>query len=215
MNNDPALRVLLGLILLCLLVLIAQGFGLGSSAEGPYRVSVIKSKTPWLMRFNTVTGQVEQYQMRGERHWVTLGEREPEVAGMEGRDEELETPGAAAEPAARAPRPRRAASPAPEAPAGPGDELAALVQAVQPDNPREIRAWAAGLLGNYVGEAPDTAVPALIRALGDPDSAVVAAAARSLGRSRQPEALQALKKLESHPDAAVKAAAREAGSGHP
>lgn len=211
MSHDPALRVLLGLILACLVLLVAQGFGLGAGAgQGPYRISVIKSKTPWLMRVNTDTGLVEQFEIKGDRRWVTLGERELELGEMEGGEEDIEAPFAETEPAPR--RPKAAPHEAPQADA-PQGELDALVDAVKPGNPREIRSWAANLLGSYVAEAPDKAVPALVGALGDPDGEVVVAAAHSLSGSRSPAALAALRKLEGHPDAQVQAAARKALAG--
>ena len=216
MSHDPALRVLLGLILICLLLLVAQGFGLGPGAgEGPYRISVIKAKTPWLMRINTVTGRVEQFEFKGERRWVTLGERERELelGELEAGEGELDGPFAEAGTGRPTPpRPGARPRPAPGSPA-PRNELAALVEALGPDNPREIRTWAVRLLGGYVAEAPDTAVPALIGVLGDPDGEVVAGAARSLGAS--PDARSALRELRSHPDARVQAAAREALAGRP
>ncbi len=208
MNTDPALRLLLGLILLCLLVLVAQGFGLfagAGAADGPYRISMINSKPPWLMRFNATTGQVEQLELRGEGRWVTLGERELDLSESEGGEEALDEPFAAVEPS-----PTRPPVGPPPSPAAAPPELTALLEAVQPGNPREIRIWAASLLGSYVAKAPDTSIPALIEALNDPDPELVLAATRSLGASRHPDVLPALKQLESHPSGEVQAAAREA-----
>lgn len=213
MNTDPALRVLLGLILLCLLLLVAQGFGLGAGggAGDRYRISLIKSKPPWLMRVNSATGEVEQLELRDGRRdgrWVTLGQRELEE---EGGEQVLDEPFATAPPAPKptATPPAPAPSSAPPPAAAPSD-LSALVEAIQPGNPREIRIWAASLLGGYVAQEPDTSIPVLVQALGDPDPGLVLAATRSLGASQHPDALLALEKLASHPDPAVQAAAREA-----
>jgi hypothetical protein len=208
MSADPALRVLLTLILVCLLLLVAQGFGMGrGEGQGPYRVSVIKSGKPWLMRVNTDTGQVERLQLKArDPRWVALGEMEIDLADLEegaaAGTESDEGPAGSF-----APRPRAADAPLEVAPEA---ELEALVEALQPDNPREIRAWAAGILGSYAAEAPERSVPVLIGALDDPDPAVVVAAARSLGRSGDPGALPALRRLEGHSDAEVQTAAREA-----
>jgi hypothetical protein len=216
-NHDRALHVLLGLILVCLVLLVAQGFGLGVRAgedQGSYRVNLIKAKPTWLMRVDTVTGRVEKLEIPDGERWVTLGEPEPDLAGIggEGLDQPPPLAEAPPEPARRmaVPRPPQ---PAPT-PAPAQTEVTALVAALGPDNPREIRTWAAGLLGSYVAEAPETSRPALIEALGDPDASVVVAAARALGRSRDPESLAALESLASHPDAKVRAAAREAIASH-
>jgi hypothetical protein len=201
MGTDPALRVLLALILVCLLLLLGRGFGAGGGGEGPYRVSVIKAGKPWLMRVNTETGQVDRLNLKAASQWEPLGEAALDLAELEKLEEEkAEEPGAAT------------GSSTPDAPLEISDdsELDALLEALGPGNPGEIRAWAAGLLGRYAAEAPERSLPALIVALADPDAAVVAAAARSLGRSDRPEALSALRSLEAHPDARVQEAAREA-----
>jgi hypothetical protein len=226
MNDDTTLRAILALILACLVVLVIQSFRSGGEGgQGPYRISIIKSRSePWLMRVNTETGQVEQFMMRGDRRWVTLGDVPAGIDDFEDTGEEMDDSGidgAALEEEAAPPPPQRAETPAPPAPPTPAPAVAApalaeqadtqadldaLVHAIEPGNPREIRVWAAGLLGTYLPDAPADTMAALTGVLDDSDPRVVAAAARSLGRSAHPDARAALKALRDHPDADVRAA---------
>ena len=86
MGSDPVARVLLGLILVCLAILVAQGFA--TSGAGRYSVAGVRAGAPLLIRTDTVTGQVWKLSLRDSDSWVAF--REPVAA---------EEPPAAAPPA--------------------------------------------------------------------------------------------------------------------
>ncbi len=85
MPADTVGRVLLGLILACLLVLLARGFGGGASAPardtGRYRMELTRGpdRQPVLLRTDVRTGEVSilPFNRRGAR-WIALeGEYPP------------------------------------------------------------------------------------------------------------------------------------------
>lgn len=217
MQGDSSIRILLALILVCLVVLVFQGFG--GDRSGRYKVSVIKSSSPWLMRVDTATGRVHQFRVKGDRVWRELvgrpkakteaakptaeAEKKPEKpAAPEARTEPAPEP-AATEPAAAPPPPRRAAPVQMQ----PENQIEALAQAMAADNPQEIRVWAASQLGSFEASK---AVPILVDTLDDGDAAVVVAAIQALQATGDEAAIEAIRGLLDHPDSAVKDAAREA-----
>jgi hypothetical protein len=81
---DPAVRILLAAILVCLAILIAQGFAgpaaRGSDREiGRYSVTGLRAGGPMLVRTDSVTGRVWKLELRGDTSaWVEF--REPGAA---------------------------------------------------------------------------------------------------------------------------------------
>ena len=71
MQTDPAVRILLAAILICLAVLIVQGFtgprapG-GGDAIGRYSVTGLRAGGPMLVRTDSVTGKVWKLDLRAE-----------------------------------------------------------------------------------------------------------------------------------------------------
>ncbi len=215
MHSDPIQRLLLALILVALVVIAAQG-GLrpaaaptaggvaaapGGDSPGRYRVTFGKGRNPSLLRVDSATGRVEELMLKGSREWVVLGGSE--ASGGADADPEEEGPAAAQPGVAREERRGPVAVDA-------DSELAALGEALGPGNPREMRLWAARVLGTYRDEQADAAVPLLAGVLEDGDRDVVIAAVRSLGSSTSERALPAVEPLVEHPDPDVQAAAREA-----
>lgn len=97
-----------------------------------------------------------------------------------------------------------AAAPVPaELPASVAAQVEALALALGPEHPAELRAWAAHQLGALVRQSAE-AQERLIEALDDPDARVVGSAARSLSRSQQPAAREALLRLRRHPEPRVR-----------
>lgn len=233
MQVDSSVRILLALILVCLVVLVFQGFG-GEYADR-YKVSVIKSSSPWLMRVDTATGRVDEFRLKGDRVWTTLRETAGDSAQADAAGEEAEgaqpavakatpaPPPPARPPVAPAPKakpvrpgpPVEAAAPGPEALERPPEpitvdaqtEVEALTQALSKSNPPEVRAWAASQLGSFDASR---SVPVLVETLKDGDATVVVAAIQALRATGSPEALGAIRGLVDHPDAGVQQAARQA-----
>ncbi len=85
MQSDPYSRAILTFIALCLLVLVAQGFGLGEreelegeAAEGRGQWSLQMLRTgiggpPTLLRMNTATGEISQTKFGGDEGWTPVG----------------------------------------------------------------------------------------------------------------------------------------------
>jgi hypothetical protein len=79
MQPDPAVRILLASILICLAILIVQGFAgpraRGSEAIGRYSVMGLRAGGPMLVRTDSVTGRVWKLDLRGETgEWVPFRE---------------------------------------------------------------------------------------------------------------------------------------------
>jgi hypothetical protein len=88
MQPDPAVRILLGTIVVCLAILIVQGFA-GPRARGSqdptgrYSVTGVRAGGPMLVRADTATGRVWKLDLRGEPGtWVEF--REPDSASAPG-----------------------------------------------------------------------------------------------------------------------------------
>ncbi len=102
MSTDSFTRVLLILILACLLLLAAQGSGLGGADDewiGRYAVSVVPLRrgNPFLVRLDTTTGQTHTRRMtrQGEFPWVLVEDAEaggPETEGKESAGEDAASP---------------------------------------------------------------------------------------------------------------------------
>ncbi len=78
MQPDAATRILLALILVCLVILIVQGFpDRGAVAGGRYSVTGMRAGAPILVRADSATGRVWKLELRGDSAdtWVAL--REP------------------------------------------------------------------------------------------------------------------------------------------
>lgn len=224
MNTDPLIRLLLSGILVCLLLLVVQGFaGGGDSGRtgwGRYHVTGMRAGAPVLIRTDTVTGEVWKLELRGGgdrwRPFLEPGGAEPAQVAREPADEGasqereiIEPPGGLA--AARAELEAARAdleSLGLEQPRS-DEEVQNLVDALAtPELPKEIRAWAAGQLGEI--DAP-AATEALIAALQDPDPSVAVTAVRSLGaKVSEPDARSALESARSHANSRVRNAAERA-----
>ncbi len=86
MQSDAATRILLASILLCLVILIVQGFtgaGLPADQIGRYSVTGLRAGGPILVRADSATGRAWKLDLRGggaPDHWVefreSAGERE-------------------------------------------------------------------------------------------------------------------------------------------
>jgi hypothetical protein len=108
MQSDPYARAILTFIALCLLVLVAQGLGLGEREEpelaegrGQWSLQIIRTGLggpPTLLRMNTATGEVSQTRLGASEGWTLVGV--PKEAGA--------APAAAPEGAAAPPAPAEA-----------------------------------------------------------------------------------------------------------
>jgi hypothetical protein len=83
MQPDAATRILLALILLCLVILIVEGFtgrAERSDAVGRYSVTGMRAGGPILVRTDSATGQVWKLELRGNAadSWALF--REPDGA---------------------------------------------------------------------------------------------------------------------------------------
>lgn len=65
MNTDSTTRLLLIGILVCLIALVAQGFGDASSTAGRYTLTGMRAGAPVLIRTDTATGEVWKLELRG------------------------------------------------------------------------------------------------------------------------------------------------------
>ncbi len=131
MQADPYTRAILTFIALCLLVLVARGFGVGepeapppdpAADRGRFTLQMVRTGLggpPTLVRFNTATGEVWQLRLGANQEWALEGvvkEEAPAPAAV------APTPA----PAAVAPPP---APPAPAAPSAPAEPSAPAPQA--------------------------------------------------------------------------------------
>jgi HEAT repeat protein len=224
MQPDSATRILLALILLCLVILIVQGFsGAGDPLErGWARYSVIgmRAGSPLLIRTDGATGQVWKLELRGGDRWVAFQEpddaqshptrRESSTEPAEPGDAEVEVvepPGAPRLPS-EAPR---AAAEVPEVlpPPGTSSSLADVpdfAKALANEAlPSEMRVWVAGELAS-VDDPSST--EALVQALGTPDVEVVLAILQALEGREDPRVRSAAEKALTHADPRVRSAAQ-------
>lgn len=65
MNGDTTTRLLLAGILVCLIALVAQGFGGSDGEAGRYTLTGMRAGSPVLIRTDTATGEVWKLELRG------------------------------------------------------------------------------------------------------------------------------------------------------
>lgn len=192
MHTDSYTKVVLSLILLCLVLLAAQGF---LTQVGRYEVEVVKmARRQAILRHDTATGQI--WRMKNfasdDARWVALGD-EPAEAGAEAAPEE---PGDPTAISGALDEPREIS------------DLETILGSLQSHKP-QMRVWAVAQLSH--GHFPAViAVPPLIPLLDAEEPSVVIAAVEGLARMKDPGALPALRKLLSRPDAEVVASAEKA-----
>jgi hypothetical protein len=115
MQADPYTRAILTFIALCLLVLVARGFGVGApeappdpaAERGPWTLQMVRMGLgggPTLVRFNTVTGEVWHLRLGANEEWA-----------LEGVVKEQAPAPAAAAPPPAPPAPAEPSAPAPPA----------------------------------------------------------------------------------------------------
>lgn len=234
MSTDLTTRLLLLGILLCLIALVAQGFGDGplQPTFGRYQVTGTRAGSPILIRTDTETGKVWKLELRGGDDTWTLfaegegsGEGAPATGGLADNEPAAASPEPASEPSApydeitdpepAAPKikfaPKRPAPP-PVArepvETSPEEEVALYANAAtREDLMPEMRIWAVKQLANL--EVPQS-TQVLIQAAATPDPQVALAAVEALS-GREGEGVDAaLERAQSHPDPSVQEAAREA-----
>jgi hypothetical protein len=227
MQTDATTRLLLAGILVCLIVLVTQGFGSDSTSGGwpRYQVMGMRAGAPVLIRTDTVTGEVSKLELRaGRDRWVKLTDREEDEDEADtAQAEPGSTPPQPAPTAAAAPErppraapvrvaprealPARPAAAEPRAPGGPRaakSEFTTLANAVRRSQlPRDVRILAVTQLAAR-GDPESTGV--LLEALQDPDAQVVAAAVTALGPREDERVLEALDAARANPDPGVQEA---------
>jgi len=116
MQADPYSRAILTFIALCLLVLVARGFGVGApeppapdpaEGRGLWTLQMVRTGLggpPTLLRVNTATGEVWHLKFGANQEWALVGETKQEAAA----------PNEAAPPPSP-PAPAEPPAPAPEA----------------------------------------------------------------------------------------------------
>jgi len=174
------IRVLLGLILACLVILVIQGFG--SQEPAPERLALSQP-----------VGDPEPSSAPSEPEVVK--KRDKKKAKRKKPTAQIKPP---APPPLPKPRPVQV---------NPQTEVEALGHALSPENPQSIRVWAAEQLGTQSG---GEAVSVLTETLGDSDTRVVVAAIRALRDSKDPSARAAIEPMLQHQNATVKQAAEQA-----
>jgi hypothetical protein len=102
MQPDAATRILLASILICLLILIVQGWNGGRDPIGRYSVTGIRAGGPILVRADSATGRAWKLELRGaDERWVEFRDAEPgsvEVAPLDQPDQEGADPVGGDEP---------------------------------------------------------------------------------------------------------------------
>jgi len=198
---DAKTRSLLGLILVCLLILIVQGFG--GAGSGRYQVAGMRAGAPVLIRTDTETGRTWKLELRGGGdRWVPFlepGESRGDTGaatGTEGADVGTSAPGASAStesPDADAGRPPHAVPTVPEnKPLTEGERQMLIDALLRVELPADVRVWTALQLGPVEGVKVTNA---LLTALNDPEPEVVAAAAEALSQRSDPRIPPALENL--------------------
>lgn len=216
MNGDTTTRLLLIGILVCLIALVAQGFGGSSGGAGRYTLTGIRAGAPVLIRTDTKTGEVWKLELRGGGGvWQLFGE--PGSADGEADDASAETGAlldvtdpardddlvAAAElPRLDEPERRRGPkvnfakpSPKPTPPPKPHqpsqeEKLQSFIDAVgREDLPPEIRVWSV----KQVAQSDDPrSTDVLLAALDTKDATVRAAVIEALSARDDPRVAKAL-----------------------
>jgi hypothetical protein len=179
------IRVLLGLILACLVILVIQGFG--SQEPAPERLAISQP-----------AADPEPSSAPSEPTAEVVKKRDKK----QDKKKEKKKPTAQIKPPAPPPLPK----PRPVQ-VNPQTEVEALSHALSPENPQSIRVWAAEQLGTQSG---GEAVSVLTETLGDSDTRVVVAAIRALRDSKDPSARAAIEPMLQHQNATVKQAAEQA-----
>jgi hypothetical protein len=123
MQADPYTRAILTFIALCLLLLVARGFGVGepeapppdpATERGRWTLQMMRTGLggpPTLVRFNTATGEVWQLRLGANQEWALEGVVK-EAARYRSAPPAPPSPPSPADPSAGAPQ---AAPPAPQA----------------------------------------------------------------------------------------------------
>jgi hypothetical protein len=210
MQTDTTTRLLLAGILVCLIVLIVQGYGSGAgTVPGRYLMMATRAGTPILIRMDTATGRVWKQELRGGRgRWVEFqepGEEEaPETAKAPPEPVEAPVPQEAriAIPREQAPAPATPAAGQPGA--SDGTDLENFAKAVRSDHvPVDIRVWAVTQLSR-IHEPSSTEI--LLEALEDEEPRVVTAAIAAVGTRDHDGVAEALEATRTNLDPAVQAA---------
>jgi hypothetical protein len=184
MSPDPMIRVLLGLILACLVILVIQGFGSDEGTPAPDPLAGAQAAADPEPSVATSDPAGEENEKRAKKK----KKKKPIV--------QIKPPAA---PPLPKPRPVQV---------NPQTEIEALSHALSPENPQSIRVWAAEQLGTQ--SDVEAAVGVLTETLGDSDTRVVVAAIRALRDSKDPSARGAIEPMLQHQDASVKQAAEQA-----
>jgi hypothetical protein len=188
MGSDSVTRTLLTLILVCLVALVIRGFSARSGSLSSPRAD----EDPGLGRYelSLMNFQAGKRRAPPRLRLVRTDTRTGQVWLTDDVGQEQAWIAMAESP----PDPAR-------------EEVLALIEGLRTAYPPDFRAWAAEKLRDY---DPGLAVPLLVAALEDDETAVVLGATRALAETGDPSALPALRGLLSHPDAGVRAAARGA-----
>jgi hypothetical protein len=187
MSPDPMIRVLLGLILACLVILVIQGFGSDEGTPAPDSLAGAQAAADPEPSVATPDPAGEENEKRAKKKKRKKDKKKPIV--------QIKPP---ASPPLPKPRPVQV---------NPQTEIEALSHALSPENPQSIRVWAAEQLGT---QSDVEAVSVLTETLGDSDTRVVVAAIRALRDSKDPGARGAIEPMLQHQDASVKQAAEQA-----
>ena len=154
MQTDTATRLLLAGILVCLIVLIVQGYGSGAGTPGRYLMMATRAGTPILIRMDTATGRVWKQELRGGRgRWVEFQEPAEEEASETAMapPESVEAP-APREARIAAPREQTRTPATPDA--GPVPNLEEVHYAAVTTGPYDVFIWlgveSAERLGNLL-----------------------------------------------------------------
>jgi len=218
MNGDTTTRLLLIGILVCLIALVAQGFGGSSDGAGRYTLTGMRAGSPVLIRTDTKTGEVWKLELRGGGGvWQLFGEpgsaegvaddaaadtgalldvtdpaRDDDLvaaAELSGLDEPERRRGPKVNFAKPSPRPRPTPPPKPHQP-NPEEQLQSFIDAVgREDLPAEIRVWSV----RQVAQSDDPrTTDVLLAALDTKDATVRAAVIEALSTRDDPRVSKAL-----------------------
>lgn len=194
MPSDSVTRVLLATILLCLVILVVQGFGDDGGLDtgwGRYQVTGMRAGAPVLIRTDTVTGEVWKLELRGGGdRWVAF--HEPETGDREGGEPEQATRESGDKPARSASAERDVVEPpgAPPLPDAPPRASQEVLDALPPPSAAARDEAAAGAQPEAQGDG----LVRLAEALGNPElpADMRAWVARQLGQVDDPAATTAL-----------------------
>lgn len=201
MQSTTTTRLLLGLILVCLLILIVQGFG--GAGSGRYQVTGMRAGAPVLIRTDTESGRVWKLELRGGGdRWIPFlepGESRSDAGattGTEGVDAGAAAPGASASAQGSdtdaGQSPQTFSTAREDKPLTEGELQIFIDTLLGGELPADVRAWTALQLGPAEGVK---VTDALLVALADPEPEVVTAAVDALSQRRDPRIAPALEKL--------------------